>query len=185
MAQGASVTPRIPNRLFGPGVFVGGAFAGVLAGIIMGFSASAYAGAIGAGWPLPMQNVAATYYGPMAYVGAAGVTAIGVFTHLAVSAAFGVIFAALTLKLRSVKSTFWLGIAYGTAVWAFNTYVTLAVINETMWARVAMISVFWFFVHWIYGGFLGLFTPGLRRAFAAKPSQELPEPASGSGRAAA
>ena len=73
MAQGASVTPRIPNRLFGPGVFVGGAFAGLLAGIIMGFSASAYAGAIGAGWPLPMQNVAATYYGPMAYVGTAGV----------------------------------------------------------------------------------------------------------------
>jgi hypothetical protein len=185
MAERTTVTPRTAPRLFGPGVIVGGAFAGVLAGIIMGFAASAYAGSIGAGWSLPMQNVAATYYGPMAYVGGAGVTAVGVFTHLAISAALGVIFAALTLKLRSVISTFWLGIAYGIAVWAFNTYVTLVVVNETMLARVALISVFWFFVHWIYGGFLGLFTPGLRRAFAATPERAERPPISGSRRAAA
>jgi hypothetical protein len=153
------------NFLCRSDVLIGGCIAGVLAGILMGLAASAYAATAGGGWSLPMQMIAATYYGPLSFVGGAGVTTIGVFTHLAIAGALGVIFAALTAGVRSLGLSFILGIIYGIAVWAFMTYVTLAVINETMRVRVALTATWWFFLHWIYGGLLGIFMPPIRRSF--------------------
>ncbi len=47
---------------------------------------------------------------------------------------------------------------------AFMTYVILQVFDRTMAARVPMMNTWWFFLHWIYGGLLGLFAPPLRAA---------------------
>jgi hypothetical protein len=120
--------------------------------------------------------IAGTFYGPMALVGGGGVIAIGILTHFAVAIVVGIVFAGLTLRIESTAADFFLGIVYGIAVWAFMTFVTLAVFNDTMLVRVALSGTWWFFLHWIYGGFLGLFTPGLRRALAGPVPRQVPSP---------
>lgn len=133
-----------------------GAFAGVIGAILMGVSASTYSSVIGGGWSTPMQAVAGTYYKAMTFVGGAGVTAIGSFTHITIGAIFGVLFAFLTWRMRSTIGLFVLGIVYGTAIWAFMTGVTIPVLDWVMYPRVMLMGAFWYFLHWIYGGFMGL-----------------------------
>jgi hypothetical protein len=70
----------------------------------------------------------------------------------------------LTLRIRSVGISFVLGVFYSIAIWAFMTYVILNVFNRTMAERLPMMSMWWFFLHGIYGGSLGLFTPPFRAA---------------------
>ena len=126
----------------------------------MGLAAGAYAASTGVGWSTPTQAIAGTYYKSMAFVGGPGVTTIGVLTHLAVGGAFGVRFAAIVPRPLSRWVLFVLGIAYGTCVWAFMTSVTLPVLDWVMLSRVEMMPVMWFYLHWIYGAFTGLFLPG-------------------------
>ena len=141
-------------------ILIGGALAGMLGAILMGFAGSAYIASIGGGWSTPMQAIAGTYYKSMAFVGGPGVTTIGVLTHLAIGGGFGVILAALTRRMRSHWGRFWIGIPFGIAVWALMTYVTLPVFDWVMLPRVEMMGVMWFFLHWIYGAFTGLVIPG-------------------------
>ncbi len=152
-------------RVFGPGVLIGGGLAGVLGAILMGLAGSAYIAAIGGGWSTAMQAIAGTYYKSLAFLGGPGVTTIGVLTHLATGGAFGVLLAALTIKMKSRWGLFGLGILYGICVWAFMTFVILPVFDWVMFPRVEMMATMWFFLHWIYGGFTGLFIPPLRSAF--------------------
>lgn len=133
-----------------------GAIAGVIGAILMGFSASAYSAVIGGGWSTPMQAVAGTYYKAMAFVGGAGVTAVGAMTHLTIGATFGVIFAFLVWRMRSPIRLFVLGILYGIVIWAFMTGVTIPVLDWVMYPRVMLMGAFWFFLHWIYGAFMGI-----------------------------
>lgn len=153
-----------------------GAIAGVIGAIVMGFSASAYSSVIGGGWSTPMQAVAGVYYKAMAFVGGAGVTAVGSFTHLTIGAIFGVIFAILARRMRSPIWLFVLGILYGTAIWAFMTGVTIPVLDWVMYPRVMLMGAFWFFLHWIYGGFMGLSLAVLRKPNFEPPVQPMPEP---------
>lgn len=167
------------SRLFSPGVLVGGSLAGVLGGIFMGVAATLWSNASGMGASAPWQNIAATFYGPMAFLGAAGVTTIGVLWHLTVAGGMGVILAVLARRVKSAGKLFILGIVYGTAVWAVMTYVFVPVFDQTMAARIPMVAVMWFFLHWIYGAFTGVFIPPLRRAFEkrAQVREELREAA--------
>lgn len=156
-------------------IIVAGFLAGVLGAILMGAAGSIYMAVTGGGWAVAMQAIAGTYYKSMAFVGGPGVLAIGVLTHLAVGGAFGALFGVLTVKAKSSGKLFLLGIPYGVAIWAFMSYVILPVFDSVMLPRVMMIGVFWFFLHWIYGAFTGLFTPGLRRAFVrAQAIEEAP-----------
>jgi len=155
-------SPQECGKLLSLGVIVGGGLAGLLGGILMAIAATIYAGVNGSGAWMPMQMVAATFYGPMAFVAGGDVIAIGWITHLATASAYGMFFAALTARTRSLVVSFVLGILYGIVLWAFMTYVILQVFDRTMAARVPMMNLWWFFLHWIYGGLLGLFTPPLR-----------------------
>ncbi|HEY7791618.1 MAG TPA: hypothetical protein VIC33_13965 [Vicinamibacterales bacterium] len=165
-AEPRLTSTHVVTHATGAGLVLSGAFAGIIGGVLMGLSASLYAASSGAGWSLPMQSVAGTFYGPMAYVGGPGVTAIGSVTFIAVAAVFGMIFAAITPHIYSGRTLFWLGIPYGVAVWAFMTYVMIPVFDATMWPRVMAVAVFWFFLHWIYGVFTGVFIPAFRRMLA-------------------
>ncbi|HEX5431070.1 MAG TPA: hypothetical protein VFW83_03835, partial [Bryobacteraceae bacterium] len=71
---------------------VGGAIAGLIAGILMGAAMTIYSAQINIGASTFWQSIAAMFYGPMAYVGDAGVTAIGVLTHLATAMTLGAFF---------------------------------------------------------------------------------------------
>lgn len=148
--------------VFSPGPVIGGALAGILAGVLMGVSWVSYSGIGGLGWATPMQMVAGTFFGPLALIGDGVVVAIGVVTFLAIAAVYGIVFAGLTLWMRSSGMGFWVGIAYAIAVWAFMAYVITPVFDPTLAVREAIEPVWWFFLHWIYGGFLGMFTPWLR-----------------------
>lgn len=161
-------------RCFSPAPILGGALAGLFAGILMGLSWTVYSGFSGLGWSTPMQMVAGTFYGPLAFVGGAGVTAVGVVTFLFFAAVYGALFAELTPWMRSSSMGFWVGIAYSIAVWAFMRYVIAPVFNSTLAARVAVVPLWWYFLHWIYGAFLGMFTPWLREVFAEKPAPSEP-----------
>jgi hypothetical protein len=159
-------------RIFGPGVLIGGGIAGVLAAILMGLAGSAYIAAIGGGWSTAMQAIAGTYYKSLAFLGGPGVTTVGVLTHLATGGAFGVLLAALTIKMKSNWGLFGLGILYGICVWAFMTFVILPVFDWVMYPRVEMMATMWFFLHWTYGGFAGLFIPPLRNAFSRRAGMQ-------------
>lgn len=149
-----------------PGVLLAGAAAGVFGAICMGLAGSAYIASFGGGWSTAMQAIAGTYYKSMAFVGGPGVTTVGVLTHLSVGAAYGVLFAMITRKVRSAWKLFLLGIPYGIAVWAFMTWVIMPVFDWVMFPRVEMMGTMWFFLHWIYGALMGLSIPGLRRMSA-------------------
>ncbi len=154
------------RRISESGVIIGGAIAGLIGGVIMGGTVTLWCLALGMGASTPWQAVAATFYGPLAFVGAAGVTAIGVLLFIALAMAIGVIFSVLTYNAtRSWPLIFW-GVLFGTAVWAVMTYVFVPIFDPTLGARISFFAAFWLFLHWIYGAFTGLFIPSLRRAFS-------------------
>lgn len=155
---------REGTQLFSARVILGGGLAGLLAGLLMGIAATLYAAFDGSGATMPMQMVAATFFGPMALVEGGRAVAIGWITHLLTASAYGVLYAALTVRVRSLGISFVLGIAYSIAIWAFMTFVILQVFDRTMAERVPLMSTWWFFLHGIYGGFLGLLTLPLRAA---------------------
>ncbi|MGH9718425.1 MAG: hypothetical protein ACRD4R_17080 [Candidatus Acidiferrales bacterium] len=159
-------------------VIVGGFFAGVIGGILMGVAATLWSGAAGLGASTPWEAIAATFYGPLAFVGAAGVTTIGVLLHLSFAAGFGVVFSVLAAKFRHPVKLFFWGILYGTAVWALMTWVFVPNFDATLGARLTMIPVMWFFLHWIYGAFTGLFIPPMRSIFRPR-IQVQPQPLQG------
>jgi hypothetical protein len=157
----AKYQPGIP--VFTRGVLLGGGLAGICGAILMGLAGSAYIASVGGGWSTVMQAIAGTFYKSMAFVGGPGVTAIGVLTHLFVGGALGMLFAVLTRGFHSPVVLFFLGIPYGIAIWVFMTFVTLPVFDWVMFPRVQMMATVWFFLHWIFGAFTGLFLPYLRR----------------------
>lgn len=157
---------RLPRRISAAGVIIGGAIAGLIGGIIMGGTVTLWSLALGMGASTPWQAVAATFYGPMAFVGAAGVTAIGILVHITIAMLLGIVFSVLTYNAtRSWPLIFW-GVFYGTAIWAVMTFVFVSVFDPTLGARIPYFYAFWLFLHWIYGAFTGLFIPSLRRAFS-------------------
>lgn len=97
-----------------PAIIIGGAIAGVIGGIFMGGSATLWLYRAGLGASTPWQSIAAAFYGPMAYVGAAGVTAIGALLYFSVAAFYGIVFSGIAAKARSAGKLFFLGILYGT-----------------------------------------------------------------------
>jgi hypothetical protein len=110
----------------------------------------------------PWQAIAAVFYGPMAFVGGSGVTAIGVLRHLTVAGSLGAVLGMLALNVESAGKLGGLGILYATGVWALMTYVFLPNFDATMAARIPTFFTMWIFLHWFYGGFTGLFIPSLR-----------------------
>lgn len=94
-------TPNWKRRVTPSGILLGGAVAGAIGGIFMGGAFTLWAFAVGMGASTPWQAFAATFYGPMAFIGAAGVTAIGVLLYLAVAALIGIIFSGLSFNARS------------------------------------------------------------------------------------
>ena len=156
-------------RRTGPS-FWGGVVAGLIGGIPMGIAASFKASTVGFSMGLPMEQVAALFYGVDALLGGASVLTVGVSIHLVTSMVYGGIFGIIFVRVRSAAVALIVGLIYGIAIWAFMTYFVLHQINTTMGVRVALIPFWWFIYHLIYGAMLG-FTPLLANAFgAAEPS---------------
>jgi hypothetical protein len=150
------------------GVIIGGGVAGILAGSVMAMAAMFYAAANGSGFFSPVRSIAATWYGPNALVGGAGVLIAGLVTHLGTSAFGGVVFAALPSSRKSAITALLSGLVWGVVVWAILSFAVMPWLNPTMYAgTVGREPGWWFVFHLFYGGML-VVTPGLVRRVSAR-----------------
>jgi hypothetical protein len=154
----------------GSGVWLGGVTAGVIAGLGMAVVTMLYTSFAGLGALLPLRMIAATFFGVDALVGGAGVLAAGLVFHLVISAFFGLLFAALTVRPKSTPVAFFGGLAYGIGIWALMTFLVLPFVNPVMAQRVALMFTPWLLAHAVYGGLLVL-TPLLRVRFGYAPEE--------------
>ena len=148
-------------------LLLAGALAGVIAGLIMGMVAMIRSAAVGAGFWLPLQAMAATYMGPMALVNGASAVFVGLLTHMVVSALWGTLFGYLVDRTTAAGSAVVGGLFFGVAVWFLMTFIALPIFDPVMRARVAMYSGWWFVYHLIFGASLAFIMPiakKLRRA---------------------
>lgn len=157
----------VPGMAGTPRAMTGGIAAGLIAGLVMALTAMIRSAAVGESFWMPMQQIAATFYGVEALVGGTGVVVAGVLTHLVVSAIYGMIFGLFVGRKTLVGSAFVSGLVYGVVIWAFMTWVILPLVNEVMLERVELQPWWWFAYHLVYGGLL-LLTPPLAEAMTPR-----------------
>lgn len=148
-----------------------GALAGLFAGVLMFAALMTWSASMGQGFWAPLQLVGGTFLGVKAVLGGAGAGALGAVLHLATSAFWGMLFAALVTRSATAGQAAWAGLLYGAAVWAFMTFAALPVLDRTMEARVMLIPGAWFACHLVYGAALFV-TPALLRTFSELPVAE-------------
>lgn len=127
----------------------------------MGMVAMIRAIAGGMSFWLPMQQIAATFYGSEALLGGFGPTIVGMMIHLMFSAAFGGVVGLFVYRF-SAGATFWVGMLAGIIIWAVMTWIVMPVANPVMHQRVALMNGWWFVYHLVFGGMLFL-TPLINR----------------------
>ncbi|MFB6350420.1 MAG: hypothetical protein ABEN55_05665 [Bradymonadaceae bacterium] len=150
-----------------------GAIAGLIGGTVMALAAMIRAAIIGAGFWLPMQNVAAVWYGVGAYLADGGSVFVGLVTHLAISAGWGALYGVFVDRETSIGASMGMGLLYGASVWLLMTYIALPLFNSTMAARVEIQPFwFWFGIHLLFGGTIGILTPAFARARAGEEAPE-------------
>jgi len=104
-----------------------------------------------------VRSIAATWYGSKAFVGGAGVLIVGMITHFSNSAFWGVIFAGLPLRRKSLPVMLLGGLVWGVVIWATMSHAIMPWLNPTMYAGTVREDPGWWFVlHLIYGGTLGV-----------------------------
>ncbi len=156
---------------------MGGAMAGLVAGVAMGLCAMAWSAADGLGAWLPARGVAALFFGVTALVDGWYVKLIGVIAHLVVAAVIGAIFALLLRNhARSAGSAFGVGLLYGIGVWLVMTFGFLPWADRLMFDRMNLMHGMWLCAHLLYGGVLCL-TP----AFVARVTRRRGLASSGKG----
>jgi hypothetical protein len=113
------------------------------------------------------RMVGATFQGPEALVGGAGVVLSGLFLHVVCAVAFAVPLAmAVTRKTRLGPSLVG-GVVYGLLILLFMTYVVLPYADPMMRQRVVGMPGTWFFSHVVFGLGVGL-VPLFKRRFAGR-----------------
>ncbi|MEJ2678756.1 MAG: hypothetical protein P8174_06750 [Gemmatimonadota bacterium] len=154
----------------------GGLIAGLIAGVIMALVAMFRSLVMGLGFWLPMQLVGASLYGVGALVGGGGVVDVGIVIHLVVSAVAGMIFGLLFGNRLHKASALAVGIFYGMAIWALNTWAVLPWLDVVMQQRVMAGLGWWWTLHVIFGGLL-LFMPPMVHALGRRRAYGAPTPA--------
>lgn len=154
-----------------------GALAGLLGGLVMALASMLRSDAAGAGFWLPMRNIAAVWYGVEALIAGTGAILVGLLTHTVVSAAWGGLFGFAAGRDSSIGIALLMGLGYGIAVLLVMTLGILPWLNETMAARVALQPIwFWLGVHLLFGGTVGILTPPFARAMAGETVRERDRP---------
>jgi hypothetical protein len=123
----------------------------------------------------PLRAVGTTLRGPEALQGGAGTIAWGVLLHLAVGAAFGVVFAAVVPRDMELQG----GVVLGTGV----AIILMAIVIPLVLPRVAPLlkasmprhGGAWVIAHAIYGAVAGI-APWLRRRIGGRVAPRRIEP---------
>jgi hypothetical protein len=156
------------NDRFSAATIAAGAIAGMIGGILMAAFAMMYAGLTGMGFLAPLLMIGATFYGPQALVGGAGVMLYGLILHMMTSAVWGVIFAVLLPRgISAATATGW-GVLFGLVVAVVMYFGVVPWANPTMYSRVPMMIGAFVVEHLLFGAGLGL-TPVLEHRATARP----------------
>lgn len=166
-AQGGEASARASRTTNVKAMALGGLVAGLIGGIAMAMTAMIRAWAVGMGFWLPPKLIAATFFDVEALIGGAGVIAVGLMVHMAMSAGLGMVFGLVGGSRMSAGAACALGMVYGVVVWTATTYIGLPLVNDVMSERMAMQPVWWFTYHLVFGAML-LFTPPLARSFSTR-----------------
>ncbi|MGH9704980.1 MAG: hypothetical protein ACRD4K_16515, partial [Candidatus Acidiferrales bacterium] len=133
-------------------------------------AAMIYSGATGAGFWLPMKNIAALWLGVYALVGGTGVVCLGILTHLVIAGGLGILFAMTTpRRAKSAAAGLIGGLLFGGATWLVMTFVLMPMLDPTMRARIAFTPGWWFVLHMIFGASL-ILIPLIRLGFSRVPA---------------
>jgi hypothetical protein len=114
--------------------------------------------------------IGATFVGPTALVGGAGILLWGLAVHMMASAAFGVIFAALMRRETPPSTALLAGLAYGLAVMVVMTWVVVPFTNHVMHDRIPLMWGSWIIQHALFGVGVSL-APYFRRRFSGTEGQ--------------
>jgi hypothetical protein len=148
--------------------WLAGMVAGVIAGLVMALVAMLYSASNGAGFFLPVKNIAAMWWGVEALLGGVGAVVVGVITHVVIAAILGGIFGLFASRTGPLTALL-IGLAYGIGVWLVMTYIALPLVNEVMLERVLVQPAVWFIYHLIFGSVLFI-TPFFGQAFSTEPT---------------
>lgn len=162
--------------------------AGVLSGVAGGAAMAAVvviaAAATGIAPLQPLAAIGETFVGPEALEGTAAKVALGALVHLAVSAAFGVVFAAVVP--RDLPTGCAMGLGAGGALFAMGFMMSVMVpwANPGFAAAAQVMGGSWVIAHAVFGAVLGI-APRLRRSLTGQASGASSEAAPAPPRAAA
>lgn len=110
--------------------------------------------------------IGATFYGPTALAGGAGVLLYGLMLHMMTSAVWGAVFAVLLPSGTSAAAATAWGALFGLVVAVVMFYGVVSWANPTMYSRVPMMIGAFVIEHLLFGIGLGL-TPVLERRTTA------------------
>jgi len=144
-----------------------GAITGATGGALMMATLMAQAAATGYGALFPLNLVGATFRGPEALVGGAGVMLSGLLLYAITALVFGTLFSMAVLGKPRLAPTLVVGIAYGLLILLFMTYVVLPYANPIMRQRVIGVPGAWFFAHVAFGLGVGM-APLIKRRFRSR-----------------
>lgn len=123
---------------------IAGAVCGIVAAVVMIMIATIIAAVQGADPFAPVILIGATFVGEDALTQPMMSSLVGVVTHVAMGAALGYLFGALTRRIASTGLLVATGLAYATVVFLVMTYLVLPFLNPLM---AAQIQPGWFFVY--------------------------------------
>jgi len=162
------VVPRIASwtAALEAGAVTGASGAVLMLAVLMAQSAVTGYGAL-----FPLNLIGATFRGPEALVGGAGVMLTGLFLHAVVSLIFGTLFSIAVIRRPRVAPTLVVGIAYGLLILLFMNYVVLPYANPMMRQRVVATPGAWFFAHVAFGLGVGL-APLIKQLFKPRRASD-------------
>lgn len=141
----------------GAEIVVAGGVAGVLAGGGMAVFLMVYGGATGIGAFTPLKLLGATFFRHDALTRPGlGVVFWGLVLHLAISAAIGILYAALVKPGMDPMPAVAGGIVFALLVWVVMTFAILPLVDPAMRAASSDMSMGWFGAHVVYGAVVGI-----------------------------
>ena len=166
--RAAGVVPRIGSWA---ATLEAGAVTGASGAVLMLAVLMVQAAVTGYGALFPLNLIGATFRGPEALVGGAGVMLTGLFLHAIVSLIFGTLFSIAVIRRPHLAPTIVVGIGYGLLILLFMTYVVLPYANPMMRQRVIATPGAWFFSHVAFGLGVGM-APLIKRLFKPRRASE-------------
>ena len=142
---------------------INGAFVGAVAGVAMAGWAMVASLIAGNGFLMPVQLIAATFFGEDALTLTPIVFVCGLMLHMATSTALGAMLGPVLGRPMPLWTSGLIGIFWGIAAWAAFTFVIMPQGNVVMRLATDKAPVTWFIGHVIFGGVLGLMPISLPR----------------------